>query len=108
MINDFWQIKNEGDRELYVKIRNLIDDWFEEAIKAHKTKDHKAHECFNKEMDINTKKLNSVLKIKSTVQQIVILDELIEDIADNLVIAIQEALIVFEAIEKLEELRPKS
>lgn len=49
MINDFMEIKDEKDRELYVSIRQIIDQFFLDTIEHHKSTDHKYHECFKDE-----------------------------------------------------------
>lgn len=45
MINDFNEIKNEKDRELYVQLRNILDNYFMYQINSHNEKDHFFHEC---------------------------------------------------------------
>jgi len=45
MITDFNAIKAEKDRELYVELRNVLDDLFITGIFAHDDKDHLFSEC---------------------------------------------------------------
>ena len=45
MITDFRNIKNEKDRELYVQLRNILDQFVINQIKYHDDKDHLFHEC---------------------------------------------------------------
>ena len=45
MITDFNNIKNEKDRELYVDLRNILDEFFVTQIKLHNNKDYNFNEC---------------------------------------------------------------
>ena len=45
MITDFNNIKDEKDRELYVDLRNVLDNFFITQIHLHDDKDHRFHEC---------------------------------------------------------------
>ena len=45
MINDFNEIKDEKDRELYVQLRNILDNFVVTQIKLHDDEDHLFHEC---------------------------------------------------------------
>lgn len=45
MITDFYEIKNEEDRKLYVQLRNILDNFFMYQVNSHKDKDHLFSEC---------------------------------------------------------------
>lgn len=45
------EIANPGDREAYIKCREILDNWFINVIEEHKTKNHPMHECFNDDLD---------------------------------------------------------
>lgn len=104
MIIDFRDIEDEKDRELYVRVRTLIDNWFESNIELHKTKNHKVHECFNREMIEESKGLQMVLDSLPKSIQKAQLKIMMENIADQLVIIIQHAIL---ATEKYEEFSTK-
>ncbi len=54
MINDFNEIRNEKDRELYAQCREIFDSWFLDAIKVHdKSKDHFVHQCWETKVVIS-------------------------------------------------------
>lgn len=45
MITEINAIKNEKDRELYVQLRNILDNFVIYQIKLHDNKDHLFNEC---------------------------------------------------------------
>ena len=102
MIKDFWEIKDEKDRELYVRIRNVIDDWFLASIKDHEIKDHAAHECFNKELNDEKHNLNKFLSDYKTIkEQKMALIVMGDEISDRLATCIQMAIILVDKADEL-------
>lgn len=102
MINDFWEIKDEKDRELYVAIRQVIDEWFITQIEQHKIKDHKAHECFNEELEYEKKCLDKLLSaFKTKNEQKVALITIGDRVAYNLMDNIQLAIVITNKANEL-------
>lgn len=96
MITDFNEIPNEKDRELYVELRNILDNYFMSKIRMHKEKDHEFHECeifdIPKELE---KMLPKQLKeeCKSGISEIEVIEDWIH-YNEGLMITHMEALII--------------
>lgn len=100
MINDFMEIKDEGDRALYVQIRNIIDDFFLSTIEEHaRNKEHKSHECWNAEQNKIIEQFRNTLNRIPQQFRGIVLAELNEKLASRLTHAIQNA-IAYEQIAK--------
>lgn len=61
MINDFKEIKNEKDREIYVQCRQILDNWFLAEQRGHETKEHLLNECWNKQLEVIKQGLYEVI-----------------------------------------------
>jgi hypothetical protein len=66
MINDFNEIKNEKDREVYVELRNAFDRYIMATILHHERgeTDHHYHECFTSALGKVKERVQSAASIK--------------------------------------------
>jgi hypothetical protein len=89
MINDFNEIENEKDRELYIKMRSLLDKFFMNTIEFHKSADHNYHECFND--DLNECRRGFIAARKS-ISKVIDEEEMISRMSDSIIEQLTDSL----------------